>query len=131
MSTFQVPISRATLVRFLDMMRTLADSEVGGKAKALFIVLILFLFGINGLNVVNSYVGRDFMTAIEHKNMSGFLRYALLYVAVFAASTIAAVLYRYAEERLGLLWRKWLTERAVIRYLDNKTIIWIELAKAF
>jgi vitamin B12/bleomycin/antimicrobial peptide transport system ATP-binding/permease protein len=121
MNAFQVPISRTTLVRFLEMMRSLIKSEVGAKAKALFIVLILFLFGINALNVVNSYVGRDFMTAIEHQNMSGFLRYALLYVGVFAVSTVAAVLYRYAEERLGLLWRKWLTERAIIRYLDNKT----------
>jgi putative ATP-binding cassette transporter len=121
MSAFKLPISRATLVRFVEMMRALVDSEVGNKAKGLFIVLILFLFGINALNVVNSYVGRDFMTAIEHKNTSGFLRYALLYIGVFAASTIVAVLYRYAEERLGLLWRKWLTERAVVRYLDNKT----------
>jgi len=121
MNAFQVPISRTTLIRFLEMMRSLIKSEVGAKAKALFIVLILFLFGINALNVVNSYVGRDFMTAIEHQNMSGFLRYALLYIGVFAASTVAAVLYRYAEERLGLLWRKWLTERAIIRYLDNKT----------
>jgi putative ATP-binding cassette transporter len=121
MNAFQLPIDRTILVRFVEMMRTLIQSEVGGKAKALFIVLILFLFGINALNVVNSYVGRDFMTAIENKNMNGFLRYALLYVGVFAASTVAAVLYRYAEERLGLLWRKWLTERAVTRYLDKHT----------
>jgi putative ATP-binding cassette transporter len=121
MSAFQLPINRTIINRFVEMMRTLLKSEVGGKAKALFIVLILFLFGINALNVVNSYVGRDFMTAIENRNMSGFLRYALLYVGVFAASTIAAVLYRYAEERLGLLWRKWLTERAVTRYLDKNT----------
>jgi putative ATP-binding cassette transporter len=121
MSAFQLPINRTIIDRFVEMMRTLLKSEVGGKAKALFIVLILFLFGINALNVVNSYVGRDFMTAIENRNMSGFLRYALLYVGVFAASTIAAVLYRYAEERLGLLWRKWLTERAVTRYLDKNT----------
>ena len=121
MNAFQIPIDRTILVRFVEMMRALLKSEVGGKAKALFIALILFLFGINALNVVNSYVGRDFMTAIEHRNMSGFLRYALLYVGVFAASTVTAVLYRYAEERLGLIWRKWLTDRAVTRYLDNNT----------
>lgn len=121
MTAFHLPINRTILDRFVEMMKALLKSEVGGKAKGLFIVLILFLFGINALNVVNSYVGRDFMTAIEHKNMGGFLYYALAYVLVFAASTIAAVLYRYAEERLGLLWRKWLTERAVIRYLDNRT----------
>ncbi len=121
MNAFQLPINRTILTRFVEMMRTLLKSEVGGKAKALFIVLILFLFGINALNVVNSYVGRDFMTAIENRNMSGFLRYALLYVGVFAASTVTAVLYRYAEERLGLIWRKWLTDRAIVRYLENHT----------
>jgi putative ATP-binding cassette transporter len=121
MNAFHIPIDRTILVRFVEMMRALIKSEVGGKAKALFIVLILFLFGINTLNVVNSYVGRDFMTAIEHRNMSGFLRYALLYVGVFAASTVTAVLYRYAEERLGLIWRKWLTDRAIVRYLENHT----------
>jgi len=121
MNAFHIPIDRTILVRFVEMMRALLKSEVGGKAKALFIVLILFLFGINALNVLNSYVGRDFMTSIEHRNMSGFLRYALLYVGVFAASTVTAVLYRYAEERLGLIWRKWLTDRAVTRYLDNNT----------
>jgi len=121
MNAFQFPIDRTIIARFVEMMRALLKSEVGGKAKALFIVLILFLFGINALNVLNSYVGRDFMTAIEHKNMSGFLRYALLYVGVFAASTVTAVLYRYAEERLGLIWRKWLTDRAVTRYLDKNT----------
>jgi putative ATP-binding cassette transporter len=121
MNAFQVPINRNILDRFVEMIKALVKSEVGGKAKALFVLLILFLFGINALNVVNSYVARDFMTAIEHQSMSGFLRYALLYLGVFAASTVAAVLYRYAEERLGLLWRKWLTERAIVRYLDNRT----------
>jgi len=33
----------------------------------------------------------------------------LLYIGVFAISTIAAGLYRFAEERLGLLWREWIT----------------------
>ena len=121
LDAFRVPISRTTWARFIEMMRALLKSEVGGKAKGLFLSLILFLFGINGLNVVNSYVGRDFMTAIENRNTAGFLRYALLYVGVFAASTVTAVLYRYAEERLVLLWRKWLTERTIARYLEGRT----------
>jgi putative ATP-binding cassette transporter len=45
---------------------------------------------------------------------------AFLYVSVFAASTIAAVTYRFTEERLGLLWRDWLTRRLVGLYLDGK-----------
>jgi putative ATP-binding cassette transporter len=114
-------ISRTTWKRFLEMLAMLARSEVGGKAKLLFALLILLLFGINGLNVINSYVGRDFMTAIENRDMDGFGQFALLYIGVFALSTLVAVYFRYSEERLGLVWRTWLTARAVERYLDNRT----------
>ena len=121
MIALRTTISRNTWKRFLEMLAMLARSEVGGKAKLLFTLLILLLFGINGLNVLNSYVGRDFMTAIENRDMSGFTHFALLYVGVFALSTLVAVYYRYSEERLGLVWRHWLTARAVERYLDDRT----------
>ncbi|WP_296704092.1 ABC transporter ATP-binding protein/permease [Thiocapsa sp. UBA6158] len=121
MIALRTTISRTTWKRFLEMLAMLARSEVGGKAKLLFTLLILLLFGINGLNVLNSYVGRDFMTAIENKDMSGFTHFALLYVGVFALSTLVAVYFRYSEERLGLVWRHWLTARAVERYLDDRT----------
>ncbi|MCG6896080.1 MAG: ATP-binding cassette domain-containing protein [Thiocapsa sp.] len=107
-------------MRFVEMIGALAGSEVGGKAKWLFALLILLLFGINGLNVLNSYVGRDFMTSIENRDMGRFGYFALLYVGVFAISTLVAVYYRYVEERLGLLWRNYLTRRAVMRYLDDR-----------
>jgi putative ATP-binding cassette transporter len=121
LNALKVPITPAIWSRFMLMLQQLGASEVGGKAKLLFVLLILFLFAINGLNVVNSYVNRDFMTAIENQDMDGFVRYALLFIAFLGVSTVVAVVYRYTEERLGLLWRKWLTERAINRYLDERT----------
>jgi putative ATP-binding cassette transporter len=99
--------------------RNFATSEVGGRAAAFAGLLLAMLLAINGLNVVNSYVGRDFMTAIEHRNRSEFALRALLYGCVFGASTVAAVTLRFCEERLGLLWRNWLTQRLVGFYLSN------------
>jgi putative ATP-binding cassette transporter len=86
-------------------------------------LLIAFALTINGLNIVNSYVGRDFMTAISHRDQAGFIRQAILYVGVFAASTAVAVLYRFTEERLGLFWRVWLTRRITRRYLADRTYL--------
>jgi putative ATP-binding cassette transporter len=60
------------------------------------------------------------MTAIEQRTMSEFVRCAALYVGVFALSTIAAVIYRFTEERLGLLWRTWLTAHLLDGYLNNR-----------
>ena len=72
---------------------------------------------VNVLNVVNSYVGRDFMTSVERRDLHAFWFQAALYIGVFAISTLVAVFYRFLEERLGLLWRKWLTQRAIEHYL--------------
>lgn len=99
------------------MFRKFSHSEVGGKARGLFAVLLVLLVAINALNVLNSYVGRDFMTALEKRATSTFIRQAVLYVGVFAVSTLAIVFLRFTEETLALTWRKWLSRWAVQRYL--------------
>lgn len=113
----RVPLDRQTLVRCGHAVQSFTSSEVGGRAKLLFATLFLLLLCVNGLNVVNSYVGRDFFTAIEQRRMGGFVAMALVYVVVFAASTIVAAIYRFTEERLALLWREWLSKRLVDTYL--------------
>jgi putative ATP-binding cassette transporter len=118
MAAQKVPIDRATWGRFVRAVKNFAVSEARGRAALLLGGLLALLLGINGLNVVNSYVGRDFMTAIERRDMHAFVRQALLYVGVFGLSTLAAVTYRFSEERLGLLWRQWLTKRLLDRYLE-------------
>ncbi len=106
-----------TRARLARMLRSFLASEVGGKARWLFLLLLALLVGINGLNVLNSYVGRDFMTALEKRAASSFLRLALLYVGVFALSTAVLVFLRFIEETLALTWRGWLTRWTVRRYL--------------
>ena len=38
---------------------------------------------------------------------------------MFAGSTLVAVIHRFLEERLGLLWRTWLTDRLLRSYLEH------------
>jgi putative ATP-binding cassette transporter len=113
-------LSRVNRQRFTRAVRRFLTSEVGGKAKGLLALLIGLLLAINALNVLNSYVNRDFMTAIEYRNTREFVAKTLLYVFVFAILTIAATIYRFSEERLGLLWREWLTRTMVHQYLSHR-----------
>lgn len=114
-------VNRELLDRIILIVRDLSrDPQVGRRATLYFTGLCLFLLTLNGLNVVNSYVGRDFMTAIADHNSAGFRWYALLYVLVFAALTFISVIHRWTEESLGLLWRKWLTWRIFRRYADHR-----------
>jgi putative ATP-binding cassette transporter len=115
-----ISLGRQTAVRLWRVIRDFVRSEVGGRAIGMGVGLLVLLIAINGLNVLNSYVGRDFMTAIERRDRGAFVREAMVYAGVFALSTITAVVYRFTEERLGLLWRWSVTHRLVRIYLDNR-----------
>src|SRR5262245_42407729 len=115
---------RIPLDRFGWARRTVAAfvaSDVGHHAIRLSIALVLLMLAISAMNVANSYVGRDFMTSIEQRDMAGFVWMALVYTGVFLASTLLAVYFRFCEERLGLLWRNWLTKALVLDYLGIAT----------
>jgi putative ATP-binding cassette transporter len=130
MSERAVSINRQTLRCLVRIGKHFLSSEVGRRALGLFATLIGLLFAISGLNVVNSYVGRDFMTAISRRDQAGFVRQAVLYICVFAASTTVAVFQSFAEQRLGLLSRAWLTGRLVRRYLAGRTYYWLKETRA-
>ena len=104
----------------------LRSKRARAKAWLLLSGLLLLMLVINGMNVLNSYVGRDFFSAIERRDHDGFLRYAWRYAAVFAGSTLVATLFRFCEERLGLLWREWQTQRVVRGYLNQHIYLHIK-----
>jgi putative ATP-binding cassette transporter len=112
---------RLALIRSLRTLRLFFASDVGRPAIGWFALLIGLLVTINALNVFNSYVGRDFMTAISDRRPGQYAAYALLYLAVFAASTVVMVFNRFSEERLRLLWRAWLTRLLINGYLSGLT----------
>jgi putative ATP-binding cassette transporter len=121
-----VTFDRETRRRFVRGIKVFLTSEVRWKARGLFALLIAFALAINGLNVVNSYVGRDFITAIADRNQPGFIRQAVLYIAVFAASTVVLVVYQFTQDRLGLFWRVWLTRRILGQYLADRAYLRIK-----
>ncbi len=112
------PARRGTGARYLNLIHQFFSSA-GSTAFGWFGLLLGLLITVNALNVVNSYVGRDFMTALSDRRPHQFFTYAVLYAGVFIASSIAAAFYRFSEERLRLLWRAWLTGTLIDRYLSN------------
>src|SRR4029450_1683882 len=87
-----VRITRETFVRFGRALRRLFQGAEGRRARLLFAPMFMLLLTANGMNVVNSYVGRDFMTSVESRDPHGFLQVAFLYSRVVALSTCTTVL---------------------------------------
>ena len=66
-------------------------SEARGRAWGGLAVLLTPLLAVNGMNVVNSYVGRDFMSALAERPAGRFCILAGLLAGVFGVSTAAEV----------------------------------------
>jgi putative ATP-binding cassette transporter len=108
------------------MVKLFLKSTSGPKAKLLIAALLLLMLLINGFNIANSYVGRYFMSSIERRDLGGFSHYAWMYAGVFGLQTLAAVFFRFTEERLGLHWREWLTKQVIVRYIDKRIYLHVE-----
>src|SRR5256712_2047113 len=120
MTEHRVPITRQTWSQFRRAVSDFANCEVGWRARGVFALVIALLFAFSALNVLNSYVGRDFMTAIAERDSARFTREAIACLGVFAASAAVGAFYSYSEQRLGLLWREWLTRQLLRAYLDRR-----------
>jgi putative ATP-binding cassette transporter len=110
---------RRVWAQFLRSLRLFFTSEARRPAITWFVLLLALLATLSGLNVVNSYIGRDFMTAISDRRWTQFVHYAFLYAGVFALSTVMSAFYRFSEERLRLLWRNWMTRVLIDRYMSR------------
>ncbi len=106
--------------RIIRITKPIFASAIRWKAIFWLGLLLGLLLSISGLNVLNSFVGRDFMTAISERNPASYRLLAFKYLAVFAASTLVTVFLKFSEERLGLLWRGWLTGHLIDKYLANR-----------
>ena len=95
-------------------------SERRHKARGFLIALLLLALAVGGIQVLMSYAGRDFMTAITRKNSTAYWTALGWYLGSFALAVPIGVYYRWVEERLALLWREWMAQHLVKRYFNNR-----------
>lgn len=125
----RIKFDRQVLDRFVRIVTLFTgDPKVGRMALWRFGLLVGLILSFNGMNVVNSYVGRDFMTAVAERDLDRMLLQTGLYLLVFAVLTVVAVVARYFEESLGLLWREWLTRLSLERYLQHRNFYRLALS---
>ncbi|MBD3881227.1 ABC transporter ATP-binding protein/permease [Phormidium tenue FACHB-886] len=91
-------------------------------------LLLLLSLSVSGMNVLISYVGNFFSTALAEKNAPVYWRYFFIYAAVFVVATPFTVFYSYIRDWLGLRWRNWMTDRFLARYFQNRSYYQINLA---
>lgn len=83
-------------------------------------LLLLLSLSVSGFNVVISYVGRFFSTALAEKDAANFWRFLFVYAGVFVVGTPIVVIYRYIQKLLGMYWRDWLTNDFLNKYFRGR-----------
>ena len=114
------PARGALWPRFLAVVTPFFRSPARWRAIALLALLLTFILCLNGLNVVGSYMCRNFTTGVAERQSHQAVTFALLWAGAFLALTVAAVFKGFTEERLRLYWRQWLTRHLFERYLSSR-----------
>jgi len=83
-------------------------------------VLLVLVLSVAALQVLMSYVARDFMTAISKKDAPAYWQLLWWYLGTFAVAVPLGAYYRWMEERLALLWREWMAQHLIKRYFNNR-----------
>ena len=115
--------SRKVWGRFARVVGRFLRSHHRWPAVGLLAGLIVLLFLGNGVNVWNTYVGRDFVTALKERKPDGFWHFGVLSAGLFVLAALVSALQRFCEERLGLVWRCWLTDQLVSKYLRDRAYL--------
>ena len=82
--------------------------------------LLFLLFSVNGLNVILSFVFRFIDTSLNQRDEALFWQFLIIYGVVIVAAVPIIVAYRYIRQKLGLLWREWLTKHFLDRYFQQR-----------
>jgi len=86
-----------------------------------FLLLLLSLsLSVSGMNVMISYVGNFFTTALAERQPDTFWRFFIVYAGVFAIATPFVVYYQYVQGLLGLRWRDWMTGKFLGQYFRDR-----------
>jgi ABC-type uncharacterized transport system fused permease/ATPase subunit len=72
--------------------------------------LIVITLGTSAVNVYYSYLIRDFYTALTKKQVDVFYKCFFKFLASLLVLIPVQVSFRYMHTKLGIAWRKWLTE---------------------
>jgi putative ATP-binding cassette transporter len=83
-------------------------------------LLLLLSLSVSGMNVLISYVGNFFTTALSERDVPTFWRFFFVYAGVFVVATPISAFYPYVRDLLGLRWRDWMTQKFMGRYFNNR-----------
>ncbi len=82
--------------------------------------ILLLILVINGINVGISFVARNVENALVGYDQDGFWKVVTIYAFCLILALPIRALQSYLVPRLGLLWREWLSDKMLNKYMSNR-----------
>ncbi len=112
--------SRHLWQRFISLAAPYWFGEDKWRARFLLVLLVLLLFGQSATNVLFNEESGEFTSALAAKDANRFWRSIYECIVLLVVAVPIWSLYYYVRDRLGVYWRKWLTERMLDRYFAKR-----------
>jgi vitamin B12/bleomycin/antimicrobial peptide transport system ATP-binding/permease protein len=90
------------------------------QAWGLLALLLVFLAGVNYLNVTLTGANGAIMTSLQKKDPATFWANLQYIVMVFAGGSVIVTIYAWIRACLAVHWRNWLTRHLMQKYFANR-----------
>lgn len=108
------------LGRFWKIAISYWNSEEKWKARGLLLLVMVLSLGYTGLSVLLNNRRGVMISALSAQDEARFWQTIMIFLGVLVAYAPIFAGYTYLRDRLGLLWRRWLTNRYVDNYFSNR-----------
>ena len=106
--------------RFWAIAKAYWFSEEKWKARGLLLLIGLMLLAYTGLSVVLNNQRGVLISALSAADESRFWQTVVIFLGVLVVYAPLLAGYTYVRDRLGLEWRRWLTQRFIDRYFGDR-----------
>lgn len=113
-------VSRQLWQRFWAIAAPYWRLEERWKAWGLLVLLVLLLLGQTGFAVLFNEQTGEFTSALAARDSDRFWHAIKLCLGLLAAAVPIYALHYYVRDHLGNQWRRWLTNRFLMRYFKNR-----------
>ncbi|NEQ43405.1 MAG: ABC transporter ATP-binding protein/permease [Leptolyngbya sp. SIOISBB] len=108
------------LRRFWTIAKAYWSGEEKWQARGLLLLIVILLLGYTGLSVVLNNQRGELISALTSKDEARFWQTVVIFIGVLVVYAPLLAGYTYLRDRLGLEWRRWLTDRFVSRYFSDR-----------
>jgi putative ATP-binding cassette transporter len=106
--------------RFWTIARPYWFLDAKWTARGMLALLVLLLLGRTEFTVLFNQQSGEFTSALAAKDPARFWHSMRIFGAVLAIAVPIYAFYYFVRDKLGILWRRWLTDRFLGRYFKDR-----------